>query len=269
MCSMPVCEACIIKESFGKRDEKTFQHRTRTLCPECYDAGIPHIDQTLKPGMKGKDAIHSLSETGSTCICTPKDGHLCLRCKIEQRSNLAVKLARCYGQGCTWTRPGGFSARICLWCDLRLPGERSRAEARRDYDARHLLARSHSSFEHRVDEELVFPKEQERIWRMEEERFRELRNLSARRQRTGESAEQERWHRTEALRRPDSMFYPPPPMERQRADNAAENNGRQGYLSALPSFVGREPPPLPSYEFDLSSAGTAAEAIQRGSDSKT
>lgn len=270
MCSMPVCEACIIKESFGKRDEKTFQHRTRTLCPECYDAGTPHIDQTIKPGMKGKNTIHSLSETGSTCICTPKDGHLCLKCKIEQRSNLAVKLTRCYGQGCTWTRPEGFSGRTCLWCDLRLPSERSRAEARRDYNARHLLARSHSSFEHRVDEELVFPKEQERIWRMEEERFRELRNLSARRQRTGESFEQQRWQRSEALRRrPDSMYYPPPPMERQKASNAAENNERQGYLSAFPSFVGREPPPLPSYESALSSAGTAAEAIQRGSDSKT
>ena len=246
MCSMPVCEACIIKESFGKRDEKTFQHRTRTLCPECYDAGTPHIGQTLNPGMKGKDAIHSLSERGSTCICTPKDGHLCLRCKIEQRSNLEFELARCYGQGCTWTRPEGFAGRICLWCDLRLPGERSRADAKRDYDARCILARKYPFFEHRVDEELVFPEEQKRIWRIGEERFRELRNLSARRKHKGET-----------------------PMERQRANKAAGNNGRQRYLSASPSFVGRESPALPSYESCLLSAGTAAGGSQEGSNSKT
>ena len=266
---MPVCEACIIKESFGKRDEKTFQHRTRTLCPDCYDSDNPHIEQTLKPEMKGKNAMHGLSETGSTCICTPKDGHLCLRCKIEQRSNLAVKLARCYGQGCTETQSGGFSGRICLWCDLRLPGERSRAEARRDYDARHLLARSHSSFEHREDDELIYPKEQELIWRMEEERFRELRNLSARRQNTGEWAEHERWHQIEGLRRPDSMSYPSPPVLRQRTDNATESNLRQRYLSALSSFVGRDQLPLPSYETSLPSAGTTAEGSQETSDSKT
>lgn len=269
MCSMPVCEACIIKESFGKRDEKTFQNRTRTICPECYDAGTPHIGQTLNPGMKGKDAIHSLSERGSICICTPKDGHLCLRCKIEQRSNLEFKLARCYGQGCTWTRPEGFAGRICLWCDLRLPSERSRAEARRDYDARHILARSYSSFERPVDDELVFPKEQKRIWRMGEERFRELRNLSARRQHRGESVEHGRGYRTEALRRPDSMSDLPPLRERQRAWNAADNYLRQRYDSASPSFVGRKPPPLPSYESCLLGAGTAAGGIQEGSDPKT
>ncbi len=269
MCSMPVCEACIIKESFGKRDEKTFQHRTRTLCSDCYDCETPHVEQTLNPRMKGKDAIHSLSETESTCICTPRDGHLCLRCKIEQRSKLAVKLARCYGQGCTRTQPGGFPGRICLWCDLRLPGERSRAEARRDYDARHLLARSHSSFEHPVGEELVSSAQQKQIWLMEEERFRELRNLAYQRQYTAESAEDERWRRADALRRSDSMFYPPPPVIRQRTDNAAESNGKQRYLSTSSTSVERDQFPLPSYESNLFSTGTAAEGSQEGSDSKT
>ena len=263
MCSMPVCEACIIKESFGKRDEKTFQHRTRTLCPDCYDTETPHIEQTLKPGMKGKNA------TLPACICTPKEGYLCLRCKIEQRSKLAVKLARCYGQGCKRTQPGGFPGRICLWCDLRLPGERSRAEARRDYDVRHLLARSHSSFEHPVDEELVTSAQQEQIWRMEEERFRELRNLSAQRQYTAEMAEDARWARTEALRRSDSMFYPPPPVIRPRADNAVESNARQRYMASTSTLVGGDQSPLPSYESSLFSTDTAVEGIQEGSDSIT
>ena len=254
---MPVCEACIIKESFGKRDEKTFQHRTRTLCSDCYDSETPHIEQTLKPGMKGKDAILS------TCICTPKEGHLCLRCKIEQRSKLEAKLATCYGQGCRRTQPGGFPGRVCLWCNLRLLGNRSRAEARRDYDARHILARSHSTYEHPVDEE------QEQIWRMERERCRVLNNLSYRRRDTAESAEDARWDQTEALRRFDSMFYPPPPVIRQRADNAVESNGRQQYMASSSTLVGGDQSPLPNYESSLFSTDTAVEESQEGSDSKT
>ena len=257
MCSMPVCEACIIKESFGKRDEKTFQHRTRTLCSDCYDSETPHIEQAFKPGMKGKDVILS------TCICTPKEGHLCLRCKIEQRSKLEAKLATCYGQGCTRTQPGGFSGRVCLWCNLRLLGNRSRAEARRDYDARHILARSHSTYEHPVDEQ------REQIWRMERERCRELNNLSYRRRDTAESAEDARWDQTEALRRFDSMFYPPPPVIRQRADNAVESNGRQQYMASSSTLVGGDQSPLPNYESSLFSTDTAVEESQEGSDSKT
>ena len=254
---MPVCEACIIKESFGKRDEKTFQHRTRTLCSDCYDSETPHIEQTFKPGMKGKDAVLS------TCICTPKEGHLCLRCKIEQRSKLAVKLARCYGQGCTRTQPGGFPGRVCLWCNLRLRGNRSKAEARRDYDARHLLARSHSTYEHPVDEQ------REQIWRMEQERLRELDDLSERRRDTAEMAEDARWAQTEALRRFDSMFYPPPPVIRPRPDNAVESNARQRYMTSTSTLVGGDQSPLPSYESSLFSTDTAVEGSQEGSHSTT
>ena len=265
MCSMPVCEACIIKESFGKRDEKTFQHRTRTLCSDCYDSETPHIEQTFKPWMKGKDAILP------TCICTPKEGHLCLRCKTEQRSELTVKLTRCYGQGCTRTQPGGFHGRVCLWCDLRLLGNRTRAEARRDYDARHLLARSHSSFEQPIDEdELTLAWDHELVRRMEEERTRVLDNLSHRRRDSGEMAEDARWNRSEALRRArDSMFYPPPPVIRQRADNAVESNGKQHYMASSSTLVGGDPSPLPSYESSLFSTDTAVEGSQEGSDTRT
>ena len=252
---MPVCEACIIKESFGKRDEKTFQHRTRTLCSDCYDSENPHIEQTFKSSMKGKNAVPP------TCICTPKEGHLCLRCKSEQRSKLAVKLARCYGQGCTRTQAGGFPGRVCLWCNLRLPSNRSRAEARRDYDARHLLARSHSSYEHPVDEK------REQIRRVEHERLRELDNLSERRRGTAETAEDARWAQTEALRRSDSMFYPPPPVVRQRPDNAVESNGRKHCMASSSALVGGDQSPLPSYESSLLSTGTAMEGSQQGYES--
>ena len=264
MCSMPVCEACIIKESFGKRNEKTFQHRIRSLCPECYDSETPHIEQTLKHGMKGKNAIHSMIDSEPTCTCTAKDGYLCLRCKNEQKYKLDVKLARCYGQGCVNKQPGRFPGRICLWCDLRLRGERSRAEARRDYDARHLLARTLSSFEHLEEVELILPADQAQIWHMEEERFQELRRISEGRQRLAAIAEDERWRHTDALRRPDSMFYPPPPTIRRGMDDVAESSGRQCSRSTAPTMVERWQSALPSYGSSLVSLNsTRKEDPQR------
>ena len=247
MCSMPVCEACIIKASFGKRDEKTFQHRTRSVCPECYESGNPHIEQLLEC-TKGKKPLQNLSDTDTTCICTAKDGHLCLKCKTEQKTNLEAKLSKCYGEGCSETKPGGFSGRICLWCDLRLPTERSRAEARRDYDKRHLLARSHSSYERPPEDEIVDPAEQQAIWRAEEERFQELRAVSHHRETTAQAAEDERWRRSEALRRSDSMYYPPPPVVRSRTDGFAESSRRQRSDSTVTTLVERDQSILPSYE---------------------
>ncbi|KAL2059627.1 hypothetical protein ABVK25_000920 [Lepraria finkii] len=264
MCAMPVCEACIIKASFGKRDEKTFQHRTRSLCPECYNSETPHIEQSLKE-VKGKRPIHSLSDTEPTCICTAKDGHLCLKCKTEQKSDLETKLSRCYGEGCSKTKPCGFSGRVCLWCDLRLPGERSRAEARRDYDKRHLLARTHSSFERPPEDEIIYPAEQEAIWQAEEERFRELSAVSEQRRTTASTAEDERWRRSEALRCSDSMFYPPPPVVRHRTDHIAESSGRQRSDSTASILVERDQPILPSY--GTCSLGATAEESQGNLDS--
>ena len=245
MCSLPVCEACIIKASFGKRDEKTFQHRTRSLCPGCYDLQTPHKELSLK-GMSIKRSIHSLGVP--TCICTAKDGHLCLKCKTEQKSDLQAKLSQCYGKGCWERQPGGFSGRICLWCDLRLPGERSRAEARRDYDKRHLLAKAHSSYEHPPEDEVIFTAEQEAIWWAEEERFRELRAVERQRRVTASLAEDERWRRSEDLRRSDSMLYPPPLVIRHETDHVAETFGRQRPDSATSTLVEQGGSVPPSYE---------------------
>ena len=38
MCSIPVCEACVFKASFGKRHNKTHHNRLRFLCVDCWDA---------------------------------------------------------------------------------------------------------------------------------------------------------------------------------------------------------------------------------------
>ena len=164
MCSMPVCEACIIKASFGKQNEHTFQSRIRPLCGKCYDGGTPH-KQELLLGNVGESSNTLLRESRRkewTCLCTAKDSHLCLRCKTDQKH---FDIGRCHGEGCLKTNSDGLPNRVCLWCDLRLPGERSRAEARRDYDKRHLFARNHCSFDRPLgDDGFDGPDGQRAIW---------------------------------------------------------------------------------------------------------
>lgn len=227
MCSMPVCEACIIKASFGKRNENTFQSRTRSLCGHCYDTGNPHKLEPLGSEGPTSPPFRSLRRTQWTCLCTAKDGHLCLQCKTEQKQ---FDIDECFGEGCSDMKAGGFQSRVCLWCDLRLPGERSRAEARRDYDKRHLLARTHSSVERPAeedddDDDLEDPSEQRALWDsllpsasagqesstskvkapaydladdpFERQRREELDAVSTKRQWTAATADDWRWYRAE------------------------------------------------------------------------
>ena len=67
---------------------------------------------------------------------------------------MATRLNVCFGEGCLATPddPGAFEGRVCLWCDLPLPGGRSRAQSRRDYDARYFLARVHSTYDRSLGE---------------------------------------------------------------------------------------------------------------------
>ncbi len=258
MCSMPVCEACIIKASFGKLNEYTLQSRTRPLCGDCYDTGKPHKGEPLLGSVdKGRHPSPRLIRRMEwTCMCTAKDGHLCLRCKTEQKH---FDIDQCYGEACS-EKAGGFPGRVCLWCDLRLPGERSRAEARRDYDKRHLLARTHSSFKHSPeDDDFEDPAEQRALWesflssatsaqgsgtgkmrapvydRLEDDRQQELEAVSVKRQLTASAAEDKRWSRAEELRRSDSMFYPPPPMLIPRVEPYSDADGILRRVSSDPA----------------------------------
>lgn len=132
MCSMPVCEACIIKASFGKRGENTYPNRTRLLCVECFDSGNPHQKTLLSEGEK---IVLTPYLMRTKCLCTAKDGHLCLRCKTKQNSNLDIRKDECYGIDCSKSKLAGRGGRVCLWCDLPLPRGCSRAESRRNYNA--------------------------------------------------------------------------------------------------------------------------------------
>ena len=239
MCSMPVCEACIIKNSFGKRDENTFPSRIRSLCVECFNVGNHHRETSLLDGKKGTTQTSYLGRT--ECTCTAKDGHLCLRCKTKQNSKLDCRENQCFGMGCSTSKTGDIGGRVCLWCNHPLPRERSRAESRRIYDARHLLARRHSSYNKSLAEgpetDVIATAEQEAIWassgftssasaRMpspkkakvkdddtfEVARQQELQRVSERRQHIAAAEEEQRWYRSETLRRSESGCRSPPPI---------------------------------------------------------
>ena len=106
--------------------------------------GNQHKRQLLDcPNIETLDINAGAPDLRGLCVCTAKDGHLCLACKTRQNEMVDQELAICYGNGCSATKDGSFEGRICLWCDLPLPGGRSRAEARREYDTKHLRAKMH------------------------------------------------------------------------------------------------------------------------------
>lgn len=279
MCSMPVCEACIIKASFGKRDENTFSNRTRSLCVECFDSGNQHQEATLN----GEEPVILTPYLMRTeCICTAKDGHLCVRCKTKQNSKLETRHNQCYGTGCSKSISDDFGGRVCIWCDLPLPRERSRAESRRDYDARHLLARTHSSYDQPPKAGPFDFGEEEVSWasspstssasemmtttkkvrafaydRFEDERRRELEEVSERRQFRASALEDERWRRSEALRCSGSACRAPPPRRIQGPGfslAAAKSTGSRSE-SIETSPVPEDDWSLPSYDsLDLQSS---------------
>ena len=118
MCSLPVCQACIVKNSFGKK-EHTFPSRRRNLCQKCWDTGNIHAER-LRCGPSCPKVV-DYGEI-ELCRCTAKDGILCCDCKEQQRSDLQQKLSHCAGYGCGTSVPhSDMSRRICLWCTLVLP----------------------------------------------------------------------------------------------------------------------------------------------------
>lgn len=149
-CSKPVCEACIVKASFGKH-EKTFQNRRRHLCPDCWTTSNPLRETPIEPLQISKPVSYTPYYQGALvfrgyCTCTARDGWLCLDCKTSQRPDPETKAKVCAGQSCS--NPIleiEEELRVCLWCRLPLYVRPSRGESRRDYDSKHLYARSNSN----------------------------------------------------------------------------------------------------------------------------
>lgn len=259
ICGMPVCEACVIKSSFGRRQEKTFSNRARPLCPECYDTGNvrrANLFQDVPPGPKYR---------APECSCTAKDGHLCIRCKTEQESEVEQYRNHCHGEKCSRVEYGGFRGKVCLWCDLPMGKGQSRALARREYDRLHLHARAHSTYERRSEAEIVSPATQAAVWDcpatqsaiwdslqasqakpynaiqrppdvLEEDRQRELSDISERRKHTAQTFEEQRWERSESLRRSET-FRPPPIIRGQTTNPVIDDTGWRDTDSTAPTLL--------------------------------
>ena len=102
ICSAPVCEACIIKAAFAKRNETTFQKRHRPLCSQCWSTGNRHKKHRIQfENVKTpRTAYADQAADGDVCLCTAKNGHLCLNCKNEQNLEALNRPESCYGQDC-------------------------------------------------------------------------------------------------------------------------------------------------------------------------
>ena len=146
-CTMPVCDACIVKDAFEK-EEATYYNRRRHVCAECWDRRQHSVLQSDGSQSREQVSFAMRAESKELCQCSVHDGWLCSRCKVEQNSNLASKLEKCVTEPCE-SKPldDQFGGRMCLWCGLPMLGRRSPGEARREYDSLHLRARAYSSCE--------------------------------------------------------------------------------------------------------------------------
>ena len=150
-CSRPICEACIVKDSFIHPKENTFNNRCVSMCPECWDSGnisrsrrFPLASSRRHQGWYGND-----DAADEVCTCTlKKDAYLCIPCKNLQNNQAVSESAKqCHGYECN--NPAGEDARrrrICTWCHKPLPGHRGGA-ARLEWnqkiiDARKMAAES-------------------------------------------------------------------------------------------------------------------------------
>ncbi len=146
-CTMPLCDACVVKDAFGKQ-ESTYHNRRRYVCAECWSRDEHPIVQLNRIQRRTTSSYVGLAESRRFCQCTVHDGWLCSRCKTEQNSSLATKLEQCVTEGCPHKPLNDcFGGRMCLWCDLPMPGRMSHGEARREYDSLHLRARAYSACE--------------------------------------------------------------------------------------------------------------------------
>ena len=145
-CTMPICDACVVKDAFGKQ-EATYRNRRRYVCLDCWSPER----SIIRPSGSGSRIVPSYAQRVASrefCQCSVYNGWLCSKCKTGQNSDLTSKLDQCVTERCP-NKPSKdhFGGRMCLWCDLPMPGRMSPGEARREYDSLHLRARAYSSCE--------------------------------------------------------------------------------------------------------------------------
>ena len=137
LCPRLICEACMIRDSYTNRNDNPFQNRIRSLCMGCTSQNRPYPRAFVGLLVQSNNFL--------TCRCTAKEGVLCGGCKASQNTKCVGESLRCFGEGCEAEVLGQGGARVCIWCDRHI--SRTLADSRREYDVRHLNARSFATYE--------------------------------------------------------------------------------------------------------------------------
>ncbi|QKX55895.1 uncharacterized protein TRUGW13939_02994 [Talaromyces rugulosus] len=117
-CSIPVCDACVVRESFGQ-GTSAWRTRTRHLCVDCWASGTPHKNRNFSKPPSATVKYSFAPGDGDFCRCTATDGWLCAGCRKKQCTDVAAQRERCFGEGCS--RLAGLEKErrsVCLWCDM-------------------------------------------------------------------------------------------------------------------------------------------------------
>jgi len=117
LCSIPICEACIVKDSFKRSTSATkrsvFDNRGRNMCRTCWKTGNPLVE-SLRYGPSHQVKDYALVDP---CRCTAKDGVLCGGCREEQTQDVEQKVGQCAGYDCGIPLSKETSAlSVCTWC---------------------------------------------------------------------------------------------------------------------------------------------------------
>ena len=133
-CSMPVCEACIVKKSFNKKENK-FNNRRRYVCKDCWHVARPQARQSRYQAYESVLLDHDSDEI---CHCTPKDAILCLSCKDGQSQDVEKQIDRCTGFGCSMVLTAeNIGGSYCLWCNLMVAKASTPEQCRRLFNSRY------------------------------------------------------------------------------------------------------------------------------------
>lgn len=143
-CSMPICESCIVKHSFGK-NEGTFKNRCRFMCQRCWDTGNLQKERRYSGVLSGagKCTHKSAGHARNFCVCTSKDGWVCNDCKERQNTDAKANGWKfCSGDQCGAVLEEDKERRkICLWCDKPVPRVRASMESKIAFDQKMMDAR--------------------------------------------------------------------------------------------------------------------------------
>ncbi|CUS10480.1 unnamed protein product [Tuber aestivum] len=113
ICSMPVCETCIVRADFFGQNG-TYSNRIRTFCDTCWSA-TDFSDTDLA----AEDLLNHV--TPVPCECVARDGWLCSSCRAIERSELVYNKRVCATDGCENPHNSSEKHRVCTWCQRPLP----------------------------------------------------------------------------------------------------------------------------------------------------